>query len=79
MTKIESLELIQELFARIALEQIRETHKDQIEDDIDADPFVWSLLYAAHDKYLDAISIGKTEIEAMCLVTSIFTSKPVES
>ena len=79
MSKIESLELIEELFSKVAFEQIRETHKDQIEDDIEASPFVWKLLYAAHDKYLEAISIGKTELDALCMAKSIFTSKSIQA
>lgn len=79
MTEIESLELIQELFAKVALEQVRKSHKDQIEDDIDADPFVWELLYIAHNKYLEAISIGKTEVDALCIAKNVFTSKSIAS
>lgn len=78
MTKIESLELIEEWFMKTAFEQVRQTHADQIADDVDALPFAWKLLYAAHDKFEQALSIGKSDSEALLEASTIFISKSIQ-
>lgn len=75
MTKIESLELIQEHFMKVAFEQVWQTHADQIEDDVDALPFAWKLLYAAHDKFEEALSLGKSNNKALEDASTVFISK----
>ena len=75
MSKIESLELIQERFMKTTFEQVWQTHADQMEDDIDALPFAWELLYAAHDKFEEALSLGKSSKKALEEAGTVFISK----
>lgn len=77
MTKIESLEIIQERFMKAAFEQVWQTHADQIEDDVDALPFAWKLLYAAHGKFEEALSLGKSNNKALEEASRVFISKTV--
>ena len=77
MTKIESLELIEERFMKTAFEQVRQTHANQIEDDVDALPFAWKLLYAAHDKFEQALSLGEASSKALEEASTVFIPNTV--
>lgn len=75
MTKIESLELIEERFMKAAFQQVWQTHVDLIKDDVDALPFAWKLLYAAHDKFEKALSLGKSIDKALEEASTVFISE----
>lgn len=77
MTRIESLNLIEEQFTQTAQAYIDGHYPNKFEDDIEVLAFIWKLLYAAQDKFEQALSLGKSQLDALSHANTVFTSKSV--